>query len=252
MLVRDEADVIEMTMRHLAVHVTRIYVLDNGSTDGTYELLNDLRQELPLDVFHDHEVGYWQSRKMTELARYARERGFSWIVPCDADELWYPPGDEPLRAFLGAQGPDVGIVKASLYNHLPTGEDPVEGDVRARLGWRMLEAGALPKVACRAEPSLTIEPGNHAATYKGLQPLAISGLTIRHFSWRSPEQYLRKIRNGAEAYSATDLPEDVGAHWRMFDGASDEAIMEHFRQWFFVADPVADHRLIYDPARKDY
>jgi hypothetical protein len=74
-----------------------------------------------------------------------------------------------------------------------------------------------------------------------------AGLVVRHFSWRSPEQYLKKIVNGRAAYALTDLPEGTGAHWRMWEGASDEAILAHFDTWFYARDPKSDRSLIYDP-----
>jgi hypothetical protein len=98
---------------------------------------------------------------------------------------------------------------------------------------------------------LEIRQGNHSAWAPGTG-LTVAGLCVRHFSWRSAEQYERKIANGYRAYAATTLPEGVGAHWRMF-GAPDapdfsQRVQEHFRQWFWVAEPQADRSLIYDPA----
>jgi hypothetical protein len=92
-----------------------------------------------------------------------------------------------------------------------------------------------------------IEAGNHGATTSGTA-LRSGGLSVRHFSWRTPEQYVRKIRTGAEAYRATNLPAHTGAHWRTWDDATDDQLAEHFRTWFWSPDPRADSSLIYDPA----
>jgi hypothetical protein len=52
---------------------------------------------------------------------------------------------------------------------------------------------------------------------------------------------LHKIANGAEAYAATDLPANYGAHWRQWglilkrDG--EEAIAELFRKWYWREHP---------------
>jgi hypothetical protein len=74
------------------------------------------------------------------------------------------------------------------------------------------------------------------------------GDTLRHFSFRTEDQYVRKIRNGEKAYAATTLPETTGAHWRMWRDLPDEAIRDHFRQWFFCENPHADQTMIKDPA----
>ncbi len=93
-----------------------------------------------------------------------------------------------------------------------------------------------------------IEAGNHGATFVGKSIAIDTGLVVRHFSWRSAEQYVRKIRNGEAAYAATDLPFSTGEHWRRWVGKPDEAIVESFFQWFHFDDPRQDDTLIYDPA----
>jgi hypothetical protein len=252
MLVKDELDVLPWTLRHLAYHVDAVYVADNGSTDGTREMLAEVDLGVPLSVADDDEPGHWQSRKTTALAMEALAQGHSWVVPCDADEVWYVAGDPDRRVadYLAGQGPDVMIVEAELYHHLPTAADMPrrrQPNPFLRIAWRNRERGALPKVACRLRPDLTILDGNHGAATTGTA-LRVGGLCIRHFSWRTREQYLRKIRNGAAAFAATDLPADTGAHWRVWNGQPDEAIMEHFDQWFFSQNPLADGGLIRDPA----
>lgn len=249
MMVRDEADVIESTLAWLTEgrgHVDEIIVSDNLSTDGTREIVSsDARVAL---VLTDDDVAYRQSKKMTALAQIAMKRGHSWVVPVDADEAWYAANEMSLRDYLSAQGPDVQIVKADLYNHIPTGKDPAgEPDPFRRIGWRFDTPGALPKVAARVTKRLTIHAGNHGADYGGRPSFAVGGLGIRHYSWRTPEQYLRKIRNGCEAYAATNLPASVGAHWRAFADVDDDAILEHFREWFFVENPSGRRDLLYDP-----
>jgi hypothetical protein len=131
---------------------------------------------------------------------------------------------------------------------VPTSLDPDDPNPARRIGWRLPDPGVLPKVAARTAPDLIIEMGNHAATYPS-DPcaFAVGGLTIHHYSWRTADQYLRKIRNGSEAYAATDLDAGFGAHWRGMDGATDDAIMAHFDKWFWFDDP-ADGGLVYDPA----
>lgn len=252
MLVKDEADIIDATVRHLAAHVDEILVSDNGSTDGTRKILEKLAQAGLATVVDDPDPAYFQSRKTTELAMRALEWGHQWVVPCDADEVWYRPGGRRIGDYLGSLAGDVMVVRAALYDHVPTAQDARhEQNPAKRIVHRKVYYGELPKVACRLRPDLVIGPGNHDAKTRGTG-LAIDGLQIRHFSWRSEDQYARKIANGARAYAATDLPENLGVHWRMFGSPDapdfDERVRAHFRQWFFSAAPDADDTLVHDPA----
>lgn len=241
-MVRDEADIIEATVTHMLAQVHAVIVADNGSTDGTREIL----ESLPITVRDDSEVGYFQSRKMSALAGLAADLGADWVVPFDADEIW-TAGDVRIADAL----PDdsaVAVVEAALYDHVATGADPDEADPVARIGWRRRTAAPLPKVACRPRAPVTIQQGNHDATYGGVLRHC---LTIRHFPYRSPEQFEKKVRNGAAAYAATDLPEAQGKHWRDYGrilaAEGPEALAAVFRSWFWTADPSRDPSLMFDP-----
>ena len=255
MLVKDEADMIEATIRHLACHVDAILVSDNGSTDGTRSILAKLegRFDPMIRVLDDPDPAYFQSRKTTELAMRALEQGHSWVIPCDADEIWTRPGGRRIGDYLGSLAGDVMVVRAALFDHVPTVKDNArDPNPASRIGHRKVYFGELPKVACRLRPDLVIGPGNHDARTRGTG-LAIDGLQIRHFSWRSREQYVRKIRNGARAYAAApDLPENLGVHWRMFGDPDapdfDERVGAHFLEWFYSAKPDEDDTLTLDPA----
>jgi hypothetical protein len=250
MMVRDEVDIIDATVAHLMNNVDVLYVADNRSVDGTRELLGDMAalHHGRIVVTDDQEVGYWQSAKTTALARRAHADGHAWVVPCDADELWLAYDGRPVREYLAGVPFDVQVVLADLLYHVPTGLDnPEESNPVRRIGWRQPEPAGLPKVACRLRSSLTIMPGNHDAVYKATSRVNRQrGLLIRHYTWRSEDQYVRKIRNGLEAYQATDLPSAIGEHWRMWEGHSDDDIRAHYREWFHQDDPAREG-LVYDP-----
>ena len=243
MMVRDEADIIGHTLDWLNTQVDHIYLLDNRSVDGTRELA----EQSGATVIDDPEVGYWQSAKMSRLAYRAWEEGHQWVIPVDADEIWVSPSEWKLGPYLAGHGPDVLLVKGQILNFLPTGLDPKkEENPLRRITWRIETPGVLPKVAARTSPTLTIHAGNHHADYGARKPWAVDGFQIRHYSWRTPEQYIRKIRNGLEAYAETNLPSGTGAHWRGFAGATDEELEAHFREWFWVEDPTARSDLVQD------
>jgi len=246
-MVRDEADVISGTLLHLADEVDEIIVADNGSTDGTRELLDMLADTIPLTVVDDTDPAYFQSRKMSRLAAQAGERGATWVVPFDADELWL--GEHRIADVLDRCTGNVAT--AALFNHFPTAVDPVTPDPFRSIVWRQPDPAPLPKVAFKWEPGAVVHQGNHGVTLPhGETPC--EALQIRHFPYRSAEQFVRKARNGAAAYRATDLPVTEGAHWRehgdLLDRIGEDRFVEEvFRRWFWFLTPV-ESGLIQDPA----
>lgn len=278
MLVKDEADVIGYTLEHLLGHVDEILVSDNGSTDETAAIVDaTAKSSGRVLLMRDTEVAYYQDVKTTALAQMALEIGHQWVLPCDADEFWYAPDGRPIRDYLNGIAPDVQVVRGALFNHLPTAKDAPAWEVCPdcggighfnlhvcpdcnggaivgepnpfrRIQWRLREPAPLGKVCVRTDPDLQIHMGNHGAWLPGAM-LTTPGLIVRHYTWRTEEQYVRKIINGAAAYAATDKPENVGGHWRMFGNPPDpDAVRAHFRKWFWSAEPEKNDSLIFDPA----
>lgn len=252
-MVRDEADVIEATVRRMAGQVDRLIVADNQSTDGTREILDQLSRELPLEVLDDPEPGYYQSRKMTGLAERARLAGASWVVPFDADEVWLPRQRGTIARHLQSFPPNVLTAEALLFDHIATATDRTDTDPVRRIRWRRPAAAPLRKVAVRALSGLVIHQGNHSASFPGVRhvPTVTTALEIRHFPVRSPEQWVRKARNGAAAYNATDLPAAVGKHWRdwgrLIDEHGEQMLADGFYEHYWSADPESDGSLVFDP-----
>jgi hypothetical protein len=235
-LVKDEIDVIELSLRHqLAQGLDAIVVADNGSTDGTLELLTSLAGELPLHVTTDSWTAYYQGIKMTRLASMARRAGADWIVPFDADELWFAR-DGTLAEHLRASG--ATVVGADLYNLFPVTEQPPAREVPMRLD---LTPSPYKKVAFRSQRLASISTGNHYAYRSG--PRA-EGLVIAHLPWRSLAQLRRKATQGATALRATELPAQFGSHWRQL-AELDEAELE--RRWHDVLEGTPVEGLVWGP-----
>jgi len=253
-MVRDEADIVEAWARWNAAQVDFMVVADNLSTDGTREILDGLAGELPLTVVDDPDPAYRQSEKVSRLADRARQMGAAWVVPADGDELWFSPRGR-VADVLASTGRSVGVRSAEVFDFVATGCDPAETDPTRRISWRRSSPLELPKVACRALPGLVVHQGNHGADVPGL-PRVKAGLAVRHYPYRSVEQFVGKVRRGAAAYrAAVDLPVEMGAHWRQWDAFGDDELADVFRRFFWRAAPARPYRvgdecqppLVWDP-----
>ena len=94
MKVRDEADIIELNLRyHAAQGIDEFIVTDNGSTDGTLEILERWRDDGSLRLISEpstedfRDQGHWW---VTRMGRMGAELGADWVLHADADELWWP------------------------------------------------------------------------------------------------------------------------------------------------------------------
>jgi len=240
-LVKDEVDIIAQSVGWMMRQVDHVIVADNGSTDGTRAILDGM----DVTVVNDPHVGYLQSQKMSKLAEMARVAGADWVVPFDADEIHFCKGG--ITDGLMGLPDDILVSEAALFDHVATGMDPAGDDnpVR-RMAYRRAAQAPLRKVAVRAVEGVIIHQGNHSAEFPGVKhPASVTDLMqVRHFPYRSVEQFVKKVRNGAAAYAATNLPPEAGAHWRQYGQILEDrgvaGIEEIFRTWFYRENPLEE------------
>jgi hypothetical protein len=215
-MVRDEIDILPYTITHLFNEgLDHFIVADNRSVDGTREWLLNATTTFPLLVVNDEIVGYHQAKKMTALLHEAVTLGADWVIPFDADELWYDAEGITVKERI-EQGWDTDLLEIGQWVHYTTsGDDQNEPNPFLRMPYRDPEMSRLSKVIVRAADDVALTQGNHQA--RAERPLNIirPPIQIEHFPWRGPEHYERKIRNGIEAYDAAPEQSVYEAqHWR--------------------------------------
>jgi hypothetical protein len=168
--VRDEADVLEDNLRyHRALGVDFFVVTDNGSVDGTSEILERYERaglahviRIETGTLRDNEED-WTTR-MARLA--ATEFDADWVFHDDADELWWPVQGTLKEAFE-AIPERYGAVVA------PRGEFVARPDTAESWAERMVYREALgslqPKVAHRADADAVVISQTHEVASGGPQ-----------------------------------------------------------------------------------
>ena len=213
--VRDEADTIGHVLDHLlAEGVQRILVADHLSRDGTSDILAAYARRHPVTVAPLTLDGFPQGAVMTVLARHAARMGAEWIIPFDADELWFGPSGQRLADYLLSR--DEAIMRGPLWDYLATGnDDPAQPNPFERINYRRDAPGGTTggwfKVAFRAHRRAVLVIGNHAVQRPGQTG---DGLVIAHYQFRSKEQFIRKVTQGSAAFDAAGLGGRAGHHWR--------------------------------------
>ena len=125
-MVKDEADIIGFTVANLLDQgVDHLIIADNLSSDSTSEILKRIQADgHPISLVEDKEVGYYQSRKMTDLATTAFEQfDADIVVPFDADEYWTGRKRSLREALEGTVSDIIGV---PLFNYFPTSRDGVD------------------------------------------------------------------------------------------------------------------------------
>jgi glycosyltransferase involved in cell wall biosynthesis len=203
LLARNEADILDAHLAfHLNAGVDFVVAIDNGSDDGTTEILQSYSRDGHVDVTRD-ERDYKQGEWVTLMARRAAsEFGADWVINSDADEFWWPRGGS-LKDVLAAVPRPFGVVHG-MWRHFavrPFGDE----FFAERMTVRVTNPGvddntpysARFKAAHRADPEVTVFDGNHRVAGVHLQsipgwyPIDVLHFPIRSFE-RFKEKYLRQ------------------------------------------------------------
>ena len=155
-MVRNEADVIEDNLRfHRAQGVDFFIALDNGSTDGTREILESYERAGILSVVSMPGPLLKVLKKgTTQIGRMAHEMGADWVIHNDADEFWWPMTGSNLKEALAAIPDRFGIVLAPRTEFLPRPDGA--GSFAERLMIREARFRRPPKTAHRTHPLIKL------------------------------------------------------------------------------------------------
>ena len=257
LMVRDEADVVEAMLHHHARHGVDVFIItDNGSVDGTADIIRDFARDHDVDLRHDGEYKKQQSRVVSGMARDAATRhGADWVINADADEFWMPV-DRTLRLRDAVEQFDPAIRAFSVPVVDMTGPPARSGTGLDRLVYRdtrpleaMFRVGLHDHSTVNAmhvaDPEVTVMHGNHyvSTRSRGRPPAALE-LEVLHVPWRSWSQFERKVRNAGTAFAANpELKPSPNHHGlrdyrRLLDGTLESTYVIRHPNAHEIADGV--------------
>ena len=258
-MVRDEADIIALTIRHhLALGLDKVIVVDNGSRDDTPAVLDAMQSDRRFSWRRIETDGHRQAEIFTQLAREAHAEGAAWLVPFDADEFW-DAGGESLHDLLGDS--DAGVLRAKHVNFVQArdcGEASTRSlatmNHRARphgrghaLNQELVECGeaawvaahSYPKSLTRLSAGTSIAMGNHSASTTAGVTRATSALRVLHAPLRSRDSLRHKAENGRRVARIYADPE-TGWHSKRFARLEQEGRLDQEWQANSQRDGVLD------------
>jgi hypothetical protein len=209
-MVKNEADIIEASVRHNLRYLDRIILFDHDSSDATPRILRAMAQEgLPISLLSPRtdrrEFAFWQGEFTTGLAKLAfTEHGADHVIPLDADEFLDGRSRASIAAALDKCPDEVASLEWRTF--VPGLEDEPDMHPLDSLRWRVeTELPQLSKIAISrraASGDWFIARGNHAFCRRcGSEPgvhaaTRVEGVRVAHLPLRSPRQLMTKVLVG--------------------------------------------------------
>lgn len=196
MLVKDEADIVKSVILSAKKWADRIFIMDNGSTDGTWEICKSLADEIVVPLKQDFRP-YSNGLRADVFNEFKHESedGDWWCFKLDADELYLDDPKEFLKNvpskyhLVAKKSIDYVITEEDVQNYEFTGDFEIDKNhihyinntawqeprffkFRKSLKWQFAETSHYPEKA-------------------GV--LCPNQILVQHYQYRSPKQMQARL-----------------------------------------------------------
>lgn len=206
-MVKNEVDIIETFIRYNLSFIDGMVILDNGSSDGTIEIILQLIKEgLPIHLTFNNNPAYNQSELTTELF-YDTLKKFNpeYIIPLDVDEFITTNSDRNIRDIIQNDLQKDAINYISWVTFVPTENDnESEINILKRLKHRRqiqhnYDKKIIIPTSITKNCDVKIKQGNHDLYEVAdfiFKKNTLKSIDLAHFPIRSIEQMKSKYLVG--------------------------------------------------------
>ena len=248
-LVRDEIDIIAQNIDfHLRLGIGHFVVTDNGSVDGTRDILADIKRRLgkSIVIIDDPEPAHHQSVRVNRMIQVAKQEFRPrWIISSDADEFWYPASGRYDSEIDGRKN----ILNCYWHNFLPRPNTPWQEftDVGEMPGYH----AKMSKAFCLARGLIGMYAGNHESRSIPRIISRSDNIRIYHYPVRSYEQFERKVVQGHRAALKASWEESTAWHWREYYHAWENGELPQVFEGLASRNRLSEDRTMADLFRGD-
>jgi hypothetical protein len=225
-IVKDEADVIAECLTAAAEWCDHIYIFDNGSSDETWAIAQELAARLPSVVAWKTDPAPFSDGLRAEIFHQFRagSRPGDWWCRLDADEFYI---DDP-RVFLRKVPEDLDVVWTASFSYYFTDkdaelykEDPSryadDVPVEERLRYYVNHWGE-PRFF-RYRDQLQWTQGGGFPDGVDTAPAYPVRIWLKHFPYRSPQQISKRLAARSESLARGVFEHEAIADWGNAVGA---------------------------------
>jgi hypothetical protein len=232
-IIKNEADIIEQTLRAASTWCDHIYVFDNGSSDGTWEIVHRLASELAQIVPFKQDPQPFNDSLRGDILRAYKDRARSgdWWCILDADEFYV---DDP-RRFLAKVPSRCLAVWPQKYVYLFTDKDAAAFDQDPERFDRGLPIQDLLRHYVRDtyselrffrhDPSLDELPSSDE-----LHPVCPERIRLRHYAYRSPAQIHVRLETRREPMKRGEFIHEKRSNWVTGDASAPVPVTHPFTE----------------------
>lgn len=258
LLVRDEVDIILSFLKyHSKMGVDLILATDNGSIDGTTDVLKSFEGTGKIKIFHEPSRNYLQDIWVTEMARRAySDYNADWVINGDADEFFIPRSGNIKDTLAQVNNTDILVVNRHDFVPIIRPEilaPPIEMTYRKKISLEWVSGKPItPKTIHRGFPDVIIGRGAHNVSSKYAKNISLlPKIETFHYPIRSFKQFKSKVDHVGSGRRKNKLSSSRYSCWYplLQEGKLEDVYQEYLfddkriEQSLISGEIIEEHRL---------